>query len=484
MYPSLYVFLDPFNQENSGVTTYTQNAILRMDNIINKLNLNIEILIYAINYEESLECFRLRVAHSLKKLKGYRKVMCIEAPESLAASFYLMDDFNLHIRLHCSRNLGKWIQGINYSSKEKEKEQKVIEKALWISAPSYVALEYSKRFFNIKQDILVYPNPLPSKSHSIGVKDIDVLFLGRFQPLKGSFFLRELSLFLDKKISVLTNDLNFKDGEFKVFFHRNSEEKKQVLSRAKVVVVPSLLDFFSMVAIEAISCDAHIVTWSHVGVCEYFQYPYLSSIKSWDIEGMAKKINQILEKKVFQEENMKEVEKKINVPFDKMVTNLLNNDSNLQSVVDEVKENIEWDKIINDTKKLALKERKRGRLRRKLDKFMRDPKLFFMDSRFFNFLIINKKNKDINNIKDPSFNTNEALRQNLERTKDVNLVKEKEKMMLKSHTSIGNSKDVNSDNSKDITEVKTNFNKYKSNIVGEILEDLPKIKFNFLDASC
>ena len=128
----IYIFVDPFNRADSGVTAYVRLAGEQLT------ALGLEVGVIQISSFETIEAFRIRVK---AEILGFKKnIICIEAPESLAATFLVPEAYPIHIRLHCSRSLGAAVQGLPYLSTAVIKEQKEISRARFLSSPSWAVV--------------------------------------------------------------------------------------------------------------------------------------------------------------------------------------------------------------------------------------------------------------------------------------------------------------------------------------------------------
>lgn len=178
----IYIFLDPFDRADSGVSSYTSLAAARLQ------RLGISTKIIKLNKNEGISNFRNRVAADINNIK--EEILCIEAPESLASTANLPDSLPLHIRLHCSKSLGAAIQGLPYSENDVASEQIELFRAKHLSAPSWAAYFTSLSLFKFPNTPLFYPNPSPEfQNRNIKKPEYDLLFVGDFS-FEGTALLR------------------------------------------------------------------------------------------------------------------------------------------------------------------------------------------------------------------------------------------------------------------------------------------------------
>ncbi|GGZ77686.1 hypothetical protein GCM10007161_06140 [Ignatzschineria indica] len=267
-----YLLIDPFNSYNSGVTQY----ILLSDKILKSKGTRSFVLAKDIN--ETLEGFCCRIATFVKE----NTVLEIEAPETLATTRYLTHE-KIHIRLHLSRQVGRYLQGFPIDYKSAYLEQNEINKAYRVSAPSQIALFLSKKIFNIKK-CDIYPNPVEAIPNKIscfqGVASSNgkIYFIGRGDSLKGLMFLKIFKVFENNIICVgdsnLLKFLNKNNLNVK-FINGKDRKYLSLLTSSDVVIIPSLFETWSMVAVESLTRSVKVVTWNHLGFCEFFYSPLL-----------------------------------------------------------------------------------------------------------------------------------------------------------------------------------------------------------------
>lgn len=260
----IYILVDPFNRKDSGVTTYTQYASEQI------AALGVAVKVIAKGLEETLEQFRLRVRDEVQQTQD---ILCVEAPESLSSTRLITENIPLHIRLHCSRSLGAVVQGLPFNKEEVEFEKIEIERSIFLSSPSWASFIASKELFRFKKTPCVFPNPAASSgNYKLEPNKYDVTFVGRYQKLKGTSVLEQLARNLsDLRFAVVcppideppaVSNMTFLDG--------TSMSKDEIYALSNVVIIPSLFETSSMVAIEALTRGCHVVLWQHLGVVEYF----------------------------------------------------------------------------------------------------------------------------------------------------------------------------------------------------------------------
>ncbi|WP_196373651.1 glycosyltransferase [Pseudomonas fluorescens] len=372
----IYIFIDPFNRADSGVTTYVRLAKEQLT------ALGLRVGLIQISNFESIEDFRVRVK---AEVLGFgNKIDCIEAPESLAATCLVPAEYPIHIRLHCSRSLGAAVQGLPYSSSAVSKEQNEISRARFLSSPSWASYFASCALFKFGRTPYAYPNPAPAIT-SIETKErkYDVAFVGRFQRLKGISYLVDIIFRLPHlrfAIVCPPTKSTILDGFKNVtFIDGRLMEKSEFYSLSAVVVVPSIFETASMVAIEALAFHCKVVLWQHLGVVEYFEgNTNLISVPSDDVASFVSKIEAAVKMPWKDQGNVSE---KLNLSFRDGAMQLLSEGDNKKNIIRRPDENIEnYLKELVQNQREQMKKKKSSSLVRKTQKLILHPIAFFRDS--------------------------------------------------------------------------------------------------------
>ncbi len=377
-----YCFVDPFGRKDSGVTSYVAIA-RRVLKISGRQSLVIQR-----QQHESLDDFRKRVAREIAQ----RSDICmVEAPESLAATLKVDSTVPVHIKLHCAKSLGGYIQGQLIDQSLWEAEQEVIQSANFLSAPSCRAIVATKLLFDVRDDCAVIENPFPAYTpREKGRRaDFDVIFVGRTHFLKGfNTFLsvaranphwRFLAVLPLGSIAEwrLPSNLEVIQGI--------SAWQSKIYHKARVLLVPSLFETASVVAAEAVAMGIPVVAMEEVGIVEYGEFPAICSVRSRDIDKISAALLSVLDSAELID-NSKIINNN-NFLYSEFIRNLC--DKNVAAgknyLVDEYIKHAIWElpKMANNLQRSA------GELttfQRKLRKLRRDPALFFRDSKEFGFL--------------------------------------------------------------------------------------------------
>ena len=291
-----YIFVDPFGRTDSGVTSYISHASKYISNKGIKVN------IISRSPNEPLDSFKKRLADSVNNLHNINRRIIVEAPESDATTADISTNIaDLHIRLHCSRQLGLSLQGIPICKHSLQLEQQEINRAKYHSAPSNSAVTASSLLFDLPKKICSYPNPIIFSSNELknksGLERNYVLFVGRFHSIKGISWVYELADRLPdiqffviapktKPSNIPPCPSNIRLVDFSIY------SKCNIYQNAKLVIIPSLYETASMVGIEALAADIPIVTWQHLGIVEYASSSMITAVKPFNVDKFAEAIRQ------------------------------------------------------------------------------------------------------------------------------------------------------------------------------------------------
>lgn len=247
----MYIIIDPLNDNTKGITTYCNLLYKTLEKI------NIKCIIEKREKAETLFDFSKKIR---KKYDDKNNIL--EIPESFAP-YFIPNRAKLHVRLHGMDIILKWKQHQNVSVERYYREKTSIENASFVSSPSIENWIETSKFVNLPQNRFIYPNPIPSPNRFEfnTNREIEVLFLGRFEKLKGICFLNEIQKRINKKIAVYSPKINLTERLKFSYLSPKKYKKEEVLSSSKIVILPSLYESFSMVKFEALSFGCKVVTW-------------------------------------------------------------------------------------------------------------------------------------------------------------------------------------------------------------------------------
>jgi glycosyltransferase involved in cell wall biosynthesis len=381
-----YIFADPFSRADSGVSSYIDNAMDVMHRN------GIQAIVVPRLPNEALNLYRKRLAKVVINAARTNSSVIIEAPESDAVTADIPSGVaDIHIRLHCSRQLGAFLQGETIDIKCHALEEKEIRRANLLSAPSHSAVIASGLLFDLPENICCYPNPAPLWAKSIKPEDLGtgnyVLFVGRFHTLKGANWIPELAIRLPDIRFLMAGpmdgrrDINATPPNLE-FIDVSTWDKYDVYARAKLVIIPSLYETASMVGIEALASGTPLIAWSHLGIAEYAPAPLITLVNPWHFDEFSDAIRKgvctprSLERSTSVGENL-------NALYLEGLRNILKGFHGYFMPVALSGESATRISVTLKTKmdlsNMSFHNPKPNWLR-KLRKFQRDPVLFFMDS--------------------------------------------------------------------------------------------------------
>ena len=247
-----YVFVDPFNDASSGITTYTRLAALRLSDE------GVPVHVIRRARSTALPVFRQQVAAEVRLLKP----AVLEAPETLASTLTGRGrpcPSYPPARQPSARRAAPEPAHRHRRARARAGRDRCARRSSphRRSRPS----KPSRSLFRYPPHVHCYPNPAPdgvvadASPARAEARDIDLLFLGRWQPLKGTAFLLECARRLPEcRIGVATEaSASAIPARFIRLSASTPAEKAAAFARARVVIVPSLFESASMVGLEAIA---------------------------------------------------------------------------------------------------------------------------------------------------------------------------------------------------------------------------------------
>jgi hypothetical protein len=157
-------------------------------------------------------------------------------------------------------------------------------------------------------------------------------------------------------------------------------QKSEIYSLSKVVIVPSIFETASMVAIEALAFRCKVILWQHLGVVEYFDgNSNLVSVPSGDIASFVSTIEACL--KTPWRDQQDNISDKLNLAFREGLTQLIAQNDNKKNLIRRPDANIEnYLKDLVESQQEQMKKKKSSTIIRKTQKLIFHPVAFFRDS--------------------------------------------------------------------------------------------------------
>lgn len=283
----MYWIVSPFSTKNNGISNYCENAKnllisagIEAEVITNDENLNVAGL--------EKKIIELVSAHDF-----------LEIPDAWGLFSKVKPSCRVHTRMHAP---SLFLQQLNGSPENKirfTRELESIYNADFISSPSHANTEQ----YNLKEGTRVnnFPNPIQANNNNNNntdtPKDIDIIFIGRFDKVKGADYLYNLLWHLPSTLKVAivgidqAEELHYREAcsHLTVEFHGwiDNNIKNDLLARSKVCAVLSRFESFSLVCVEAIANHCHVVSWHVGGIPECFPSKFVSTVKQGNILSFA-----------------------------------------------------------------------------------------------------------------------------------------------------------------------------------------------------
>jgi glycosyltransferase involved in cell wall biosynthesis len=295
MNDKVYLIVNPYSDAAThGIANYFINLKSKLR------SLNIPYDYFPNNKNLAPDLFRVELSDYVNNNYGYEEVI-IEAPEAKAATLKISKKYKTHVRLHTPIGIAQKYDGVSISQKLYEDELYAINTASFVSSPSYGLISELDGFISQKF-ISVYKNPSPEVGDCISWvnKDIDVLFLGRFQQLKGVEYINPVLEMLPENCKVVligNNSSEFKISQkvicsVEVLDHIGTENRFWYIKRAKNILQLSKFENCSMVIIEGLACHALVHAWDVGGNKEIATEDVLKISPFEDVDYMS---NQLLD---------------------------------------------------------------------------------------------------------------------------------------------------------------------------------------------
>lgn len=281
----MYWIASPFSTKNNGISNYCENA----KEILCSAGINSQI----ITNEEGLN-----VVEFEKKITSLISPQDhLEIPDAWGLFSKSKPACKLHTRMHAP---SLYLQQLNGTPENKirfSRELAAIYNADYISSPSVAnSLKYT---LDDHKHVNHFPNPIIANKETTThkEKDIDIIFIGRFDKVKGADYLYNLLWHLPPKTKVAIVGIDTSEAEnylsacqhIDVDFHGwiDNSVKDQLLSRSKICAILSRFESFSLVCFEAIVKHAHVVSWHVGGIPECFPKNFVTTIKEGNILAFA-----------------------------------------------------------------------------------------------------------------------------------------------------------------------------------------------------
>lgn len=277
-----YFLVSPYSNKNNGISNYCVFA--------QKLLVGAGIDAEIIGNREELRPGELE---RLILTRAQNEQDIVEVPDSWG--LFANNDANvrLHVRLHAPSEFLQRLNGVPVNHQRWQRELGLIRKANWVSSPSLANYQAYENIGPLCSDVRIFPNPVIPGLAPYGEKDIDVVYIGRLDKVKGADYLYQLLLHLPRNLRIAVLGINEADfcrafsftpsENIEFYGWVSNEEKEHVLARAKVCAILSRFESYSLVAAEAITKRCHLVAWNVGGLAECFPLSTVKLVNQGDV---------------------------------------------------------------------------------------------------------------------------------------------------------------------------------------------------------
>lgn len=289
-----YLLLNPFNPTYyNGICSYFNNAELLLRGLY-------QLDKFENTFGDDLVNFRQRALDYVSSNYNRSNVI-IEAPETRAATLLFDRGWKVHVRLHTPMAICEKYDGIPIDQQRLSDEIRVISQAQAVTSPSK-GINHELSYYIDTSRFVINKNPILLERLNLtsSRKDIDVIYMGRIQRLKGAEHLTHIfsSLPQGTRVAIIGSgasdfevpdnvDLQIKSD------HINDNSRFEILSKAKVSIVPSIFENCSMAILEAIATRVPVVAW-RVGGNSEFDESVVTTVQYGDVKAFCGAIQRCL----------------------------------------------------------------------------------------------------------------------------------------------------------------------------------------------
>lgn len=377
-----YYLVNPLADRANGISTYVERAH--------------EVLVKAGIEAHVLDCPVLPLGEGRPDAEAFILDQVgandvVEVPDSRALFFSACPDRRppvLHVRLHGPIAYLEFVNRKPVNWARWNCESRLAESSPLVSSPTQVNVD---RYIDCglmveRGGVRVFPNPVPEIDFDgSATRDIDVIFLGRLERLKGLDLFLEIVSQLPPGLNVVAAGVGEEQlppavqarfaGTVQCVGVADPVLKRALLRRAKVCVVPSRFESFSMVAAEAVAAGCHVVAWSGSGIGEAFPERLVSFVPPTDVHEAAATVLRHLERPSFDHAAALEFADQCNAAYVSAIKTLMRESAGRRFSSPRTPTVSLFDEV----------QAQRAGSKRKWRKLVRDPGLFVRD--FFKKLV-------------------------------------------------------------------------------------------------
>ncbi len=231
----------------------------------------------------SFEVFRDHVSDYVRARYAPDDVV-IETPEARAAALHLADEYRLHVRLHAAGAIGELGNGWPVDPDRLDTELGLVDRATVISASSYAVLDQMAGLMDTSP-VHVFKNPADRTIRHLppSRKDVDLLFMGRLERLKGADFLVPLLERLPASFRVVLIGPGVEAFRTPPSVRCHVEagpaivdhSRFELLARVRVFLMLSRFENCSLAVLESLAAGTLVVGWDVGGNAEIAPPPLI-----------------------------------------------------------------------------------------------------------------------------------------------------------------------------------------------------------------
>ncbi|WP_256202756.1 glycosyltransferase [Sulfuracidifex tepidarius] len=154
------------------------------------------------------------------------------------------------------------------------------------------------KYFNLR--VLSPPhafNPLALKYRNFE-KDNYIVFLGRINTAKGANEALEVGKHFKLKMIGYSEQESIvkqaKNLSIEVIENASEEEKYEILSRAKGLILPSHQEAFSVTVLEALAVGTPVITYDLPSLTSVYKFKPVFFVREFDVASLARKVEEIV----------------------------------------------------------------------------------------------------------------------------------------------------------------------------------------------
>jgi glycosyltransferase involved in cell wall biosynthesis len=294
-----YVLVNPYPwRRANGVTSYLRNMLTFLREAgIDAISIS--------NDQELPRAAYQRFVRDTLLTRFQAEEVVVEAPEVKCPTLLLPREFPVHIRLHCPNALVEAHNGRPVQWEEFAEGMEAVRAARVVSSPSYALLRALEGHVETGA-VHVYKNPPPrdlAPSVTLGKKERDVVFLGRFSRLKGADFLGPLLRHIPERLSVALAGRESdrftvpQEARCRVTVHEEivGRNRLRFLGESRVALMLSRFENCSMTILESLAMGTVVAGWRVGGNDEIAGSKLIRLVPLGDMEALVATIIELLE---------------------------------------------------------------------------------------------------------------------------------------------------------------------------------------------